>query len=181
MELNAFDKADNDSFLKRLAEKLKRMWTIPRGLVIDSGAATHVIPKGWLSSIPAEPSAGSKKGIHYIAATGNRVPNEGRQRVPFWTEEGVGLSWIFQVTKVNKPLVSVGKLIEEGWRIVFDEEASYIKHKKTEQIMAPSKERGVSIVKGYVEKDPETVLGGHTAINAVSTQKPERVFRRQAP
>ena len=55
---------------------------------------------------------------------------------------------------VNKPLVSVSKLIDDGWRVVFDEEASYLKHKKTGNMISIRRERGVFVVDAFV--DPES-------------------------
>jgi hypothetical protein len=57
---------------------------------------------------------------------------------------------------VSKPLVSVSKLIDDGWRVVFDEEASYIKHKMTGNIINIRRERGVSVVDAFVDPaDPK--------------------------
>ena len=32
--------------------------------------------------------------------------------------------WTFQVAAINKPLGSVSKLLDDGWRVVFDDEES---------------------------------------------------------
>ena len=82
-ELSTFKKASQQSYLKRLSEKLKSMWQVHRGFTIDSGAADHVMPVGWVNSVKKEESEGSKKGLHYVAASGQRIPNVGQQRVPF--------------------------------------------------------------------------------------------------
>ena len=156
------------------------MWSLPRGLTIDSGAAEHVIPKGWINSIPVTESAGSRRGIHYVAATGTRIPNLGEQRVPFWTPDGVGTSWLFQVAAINKPLVSVVKLNEDGWRVVFDIDFSYLEHKQTGKVIKLRRERGVYIVDAYLEKDPHTATGLN--LNAVAKDKVEAgVFSRRGP
>ena len=45
-------------------------------LTIDSGAAEHVIgPK--ISSVPVQTSEGSKMGVHYLAANGTNIVNQG--------------------------------------------------------------------------------------------------------
>ena len=139
------------------------MFKLHRGFTIDSGAAEHVIPKGWIEGVPVRASAGSLRGVHYVAANGGRIPNLGEQRVPFWTPEGVGASWTLQVAQINKPLVSVAKLNLEGWRVVFDADESYIQHKRSGKIVALKRERGVFIVEAYLE------------------QKNGQVFIRQGP
>ena len=96
-------------------------------------------------------SAGSLKGLHYVAASGTRIPNVGQQKVKFLTESGTWAQWVFQVAAINKPLVSVSKLVDDGWRVVFDGDASYIKHKKTGNIINIRRERGVFVVDAYVD------------------------------
>ena len=113
-----------------------------KGLTIDSGAADHVMPLGWLAWIIVMASAGSMKGLHYVAASGTRIPNKGQQIVRFLTENGTWAQWVFQVAAINKPLVSVSKLIDDGWRVVFDEEASYLTLKKTGNVINIRRERG---------------------------------------
>ena len=56
---------------------------------------------------------------------------------------------------INKPLVSVSKLIDDGWRIVFDEEAPYLKHKKTGNMISIRRERGAFVVDAFVEPDSQ--------------------------
>ena len=100
-----------------------------------------------------------------MAANGQRIPNTGEQKVPFWTEDGVGTAWTFQLAPINTPLVSVAKLTADGWRVVFDWDHSYLQHKRTGKVIALKRERGVFVVDAYFEKDPQS--------------KPEAVFRRR--
>ena len=132
------------------------MFAIPRGFTIDSGAAEHVIPTGWVNSVEVKPSPGSVRGVQYVAATGAKIKNMGQQLIPFWTNDGVGVSWLFQVAGVNKPLVSVAKLVEDGWKITFDQELSFLHHKKTGKVVKLRKERGVYVVDAYMIMNPST-------------------------
>ena len=86
----------------------------------------------------------------------------GQQTVRLLTRNGTWAQWIFQVAAVNKPLVSVSKLIDDGWRVVFDEEASYIKHQRTGNIINIRRERGVFVVDAFVDPvDPKKNNKGH--------------------
>ena len=58
---------------------------IPRGITIDSGAAESVIPMNWLPQFPRVTGTAAMEGVGYIAATGERIPNEREQRVSFVT------------------------------------------------------------------------------------------------
>ena len=76
------------NFLSKLRERLKGMIQIKKGLTIDSGAADHVMPLGWLVWILVVASAGSLRGLHYVAASGTRIPNMGQQTVKILTQNG---------------------------------------------------------------------------------------------
>ena len=143
-----------ESFLSKLKRKSASMIQNKKGLTIDSGAADHVMPLGWLAWILMVASAGSLRGLHYVAASGTRIPNMGQQTVRFLTQNGTWAQWVFQVAAVNKPLVSVSKLIDDGWRVVFDEEASYLKHKRTGNTINIRRERGVFVVDAFVDPAP---------------------------
>ena len=64
---------------------------------------------------------------------------------------------MFQVAKISKPLVSVAKLNQEGWRVVFDPDQSFIQHKRSGKMVALKRERGVFIVEAYMDTDPKTL------------------------
>ena len=84
------------------------------------------------------------------------------------------------MAKINKPLVSVAKLSQDGWRVVFDIEQSYIQHKRTGKIIGLKRERGVFIVEPFLNADPKTA---DEFVNAYSgaARKGESVFSRQGP
>ena len=144
---------------RRLQEKLASMIRIKRGFTIDSGAADHVIPLGWLAWIVVTASRGSLAGMNFISANGAKIPNKGEQRVRFMTSEGTWATWIFQVAGINKPLVSVSKLIADGWKVIFDEDGSYIIHKATGHTIDLRCERGIFTVDAFVE--PSDKSGFH--------------------
>ena len=93
--------------------------------------------------------------MHYVAASGMRLPNVGQQAIKFLTENGIWAAWTFQVAGINKPLVSVSKLIDDRWGAVFDDEASYLLHKPTGQRIEFRRERGVFVVDAYVDPAKE--------------------------
>ena len=86
------------------------MWAAPRGVTVDSGAADHVIPRGWIQFIEIVASIGSKLGVHYIAANGSPIPNEGQQTVEYMSREGILGKITFQVASVNQT-------IGIGWKV----------------------------------------------------------------
>ena len=153
--------------VRRTKALLKNLIKLRRGLTIDSGAADHVMPSGWLPWVKSRPSAGSVRGLHYVAANGARIANEGEQSVELMTEEGSKGKWTFQVAKVNKPLASVGKLLDTGHRVVLDEDGSYVLNKRTRQVMRIRRERGVFVLDVWLSQDSEgDVVMGDAAAEA---------------
>ena len=134
----------------RLKEKLESMVKIRRGLTVDSGAADHVMPLSWLTWIVMTMSLGALRGLHYVSASGGRLPNLGERKVDFLTEEGTWGSIVCQIAGINKPLLSVSKLINDGWRVVFDEDECFMLHKDSKKQIAIKREGGVFVVDAYV-------------------------------
>ena len=96
---------------------------------------------------------GSIRGLHYVSASGSRLPNRGEQTVRFLTKDGTWASFLFQVAWINKPLVSVSRLIDEGWKVVFDIEGSYFLHKVPKRKILMDRARGVFTVESYFEPE----------------------------
>ena len=105
-----------------------------------------VAPLSWCPQYQTQPSAGSKSGVHYVTAGGNRIRNEGEKQIKIKTKTGDVRQMTFQVGKVTKPLCPVSKICEKGHTVVFDESGSYIKHKKTGAVIQLKKERGVYVM-----------------------------------
>ena len=62
------DKKEN--LMSKLRKRLQSVVLIKKGLAIDSGAADHAMPLGRLIWSLEVASAGSIKGLHYVAASG---------------------------------------------------------------------------------------------------------------
>ena len=88
--LLAVDVDKEKNIVKKIKSKLMNMMKIKRGLTVDSGAADHVMPMGWLPTLlfAMVQSLGSRSGLHYVAADGTRIPNLGQQLVKFMTLDG---------------------------------------------------------------------------------------------
>ena len=96
-------------------------------LAVDSGASETVVPDGLVKSVPTLPSEASRRGVEYEVANGMRIPNLGQQRLEGYTDgEGLMRGITAQVCEVNKPLLSVCKLVHAGHRVVFETGGSYV-------------------------------------------------------
>ena len=122
-------------------EVRERKFRIRRGLTADSGAGDPVIPRRMINPKKIKPSAGSRRGLHYVSATDHRIPNVGEVNLEFETDEGFQESIMFQVADVNKPLMSISDRVDNKCRVVFDqddetgEDLTHIFNKKTKKKM----------------------------------------------
>ena len=101
---------------------------------------------------------------HRLNGVIRRTPQHLRQRQPAaeqggtkseipFPKEGTWATLLFQVAGINKPLVSVSRLIDEGWRVVFDVEGSYLLHKKTKRKITMDRTRAVFTVEACNEPE----------------------------
>ena len=62
---------------------------LTKGITVDSGAADNVMQRRLLrGKSKVRASEASRQGVHYVAANGARIPNEGEADFLFWTREG---------------------------------------------------------------------------------------------
>lgn len=135
-----------------------------RGMTVDSGAADNVMPRKMLRKRhKMRSSEASRAGIFYVAASNNRIANEGEVDFPFQDKEGQKHNWTFQVANVNKVLAAVSSMVDSGHRVVFDKcmktgtDLSFIVNKQTNQSIRMRRDRNVWVIDTYIEDDEEIV------------------------
>ena len=126
---------------------------------MDFGAGDNVIPRRMVNKKKIRPSAGSKRGLHYLAASNHRIPNEGEVYIEFQTQEGYDENIVFQVANVNEPLAAVSDRVDNGCRVVFDkdeetgQDLSYIYNKRTKKVITLRRDRDVWMLDAVVSAD----------------------------
>ena len=142
---------------RSVRDRLASMFRIRRGLTVDSGAADSVYPRSWVRAALIMISQGMKMGLHYVAAGGARIPNQGEFPLKFWTKEGVKACLTFQIADINKPLASVSHMTDENYCVVFNKhegiDVSYVLHKPSDTIMRLRRERGIFILDAWTEEE----------------------------
>ena len=88
------------------------------------------VPKDF-PEVPVVPSEGSIKGLHYIGATNQKVPNVGQQQFQVVTENGIERRITFQSAAVRKPLLSVSNVCDKGQMVIFDNGRSVITNRNS--------------------------------------------------
>ena len=126
---------------------------------VDSGAADSVMPPQLLPHIAIKSSAGSRSKKNYMSAGGERIPNLGEKVVAFVTAERQSKQVVFQIAKVTKPLISVGKIVAAGNSVNLERRNPCIIDGTTGEVTKLREQGGVFVLDMWV--------------------KVEQVFRRQ--
>ena len=141
--------------LKSVPDKL----LMRRGITMDSGAHSNVMPKRMINEKRMRPSPGSIKGTCFVAADNGRIPNEGEIDLEFDTLEGTQEAWVFQIANTNKPLAAVADRVDHRCRVVFDkdddtgQDVSYIYDKASKHVSKMRREGNVWKMDAIVTPD----------------------------
>jgi intein-encoded DNA endonuclease-like protein len=106
-----------------------------------------------------KPSAGSKAGVHDVAADNARIRNEGEAAFNFTMAEGNDESWTFQIAAVNKVLCAVSYLVDHRMRVIFDQgekagvDTSHIFNKKAGTTTKMKRERNGWTFEAFIDEE----------------------------
>ena len=104
-------------------------WTdIEFEVALDSGAVVHVCSPGDCPGYVLEESPGSKRGQQFLMGDGGEIPNLGQKSLNL-SDGGTGknVTSIFQIAAVTRPLMSVGKICDEGHNVTFDATSAVVR------------------------------------------------------
>ena len=128
-------------------------------LTADSGAGNHIASRrdigGYAKLIG--PSPGSIAGKGFIAADNNKIANEGQVALRLQGEEEGDpmVNSVFQIADVNRPLMSVGRICDQGHRVCFDSEKGEVICKRTGKVVLTFRRRGGLYTADLVLKAPK--------------------------
>jgi hypothetical protein len=97
-------------------------------VALDSGCTDNVCHPGDVPRYPVEDSPGSRHQQGFLVGNGARVPNEGQAHLSLQTAgpEAHGITTTFQIAKVSRPLMSVGRLGDAGMQVIFDKDQARV-------------------------------------------------------
>jgi len=96
-------------------------------VALDSGACDHVINKCDIPGYTVVPSAGSMRGLHFVAANGDVIDNLGQATVNLAPHDSkVQVQSTFQVAAVSRPLYSATKMADQGCTIAMDKHSAVV-------------------------------------------------------
>ena len=97
-------------------------------------------------------SAGSRRMQKFIVGNGQRVPNEGQAKLNL-EHMGVPLESTFQVAEVTRPLMSVGRVCDQGLICLFDKDKAMIQDNNGKTVCQFERKGGLYVAK-FDLKDP---------------------------
>ena len=98
-------------------------------VALDSGAVIHVCSPADCPGYKLEESPGSRRKQKFQMGDGGTIPNLGQMALNLTDEVADrDLCSVFQIAAVTRPLMSVGKICDEGHKVEFDKEKAVIKH-----------------------------------------------------
>ena len=103
-----------------------------------------------LPGIETKPGEGTRRGVQYELASGDRIPNLGEKNFTAFGDEGQARNIKAQVCDVNKPLMSVSKMVQANNTIVFSKRGSYIEDDFTKERLPLREHGGMYMLKLWV-------------------------------
>ena len=128
-------------------------------MVLHSRAADHVVDSADTPGYAIQESWGSKAGACFVAANGERIPNKGEVCLNIRAGT-VPIKSTFQVSKISRPLWSVGKLCDAGYTVQFHKDHAEIKQVATGKVV------------GTCERKQGLYIGAFQLRNPASTATP---------
>jgi len=121
-------------------------------IAVDSGATETVVSSENAKSVPTVSGQASKAGVKYSTANGEVLDNEGEKHMVMSSAEGVIRAITAQVTEVNKPLLSVSKMVNAGYTVTFSPEGSYLYDGYTGEGMDLVESKGLYWVETWMKR-----------------------------
>ena len=104
-------------------------------VTLDSGSVVHVCSNEDTLGYLLEPSPGSKINQQFMMGDGGTIPNQGQKQLRLGSlEQNSDIKSIFQIAAVTRPLMSVGKICDEGLEVAFNAKSATVRDKAGREI-----------------------------------------------
>ena len=96
-------------------------------VALDSGSQDRVCDESDTPGYMLQQSPGSSRGQCFIVGDGGRLPNLGQKNLHLEPPQGSqDMASVFQIAKVTRPLMSVGRICDNGLTVTFDDTSAKI-------------------------------------------------------
>ena len=111
---------------------------------MDSGSQDHVCDEVDCPGYTTVSSPGSSRGQCFVVGNGGTLDNLGQRTLNMqpMDDSSVAMSSCFQIARVTRPLMSVGKMCDNGLEITFNAERAVVKDKDGLQVCVFERQPG---------------------------------------
>ena len=102
-------------------------------VALDSGSVVHVCAPSDIPGYLVEDSSGSRRGQEFLMGDGGVIPNLGQKRLNL-SDTKADMQSVFQIAAVTRPLMSVGKICDEGHTVTFSDVMAVVHNKEGEEL-----------------------------------------------
>ena len=113
-------------------------------VALDSGSQEHVCDEDDCPGYLTCPSPGSECGQCFIVGDGGKLENQGQRHLnmqPF-SNSSVSMASCFQIARVTRPLMSVGKMCDNGLTVTFDDKKAVVRDAKGMEVCVFERQPG---------------------------------------
>ena len=131
-------------------------------VALDSGSQDHVCDEEDCPGYSTVASPGSSRGQCFIVGDGNRLPNMGQRALNLQplNDSTVDLQSCFQIARVTRPLMSVGKICDNGMKVEFDDKKAVIRDRDGVQVCIFERQPGGLYLGKFRLKSPKSPSPG---------------------
>ena len=112
-------------------------------VALDSGSVVHVCSSNDTPGYVVQPSPGSKRNQQFMMGDGGKCPNQGQVALNL-SDGGAesAIQSVFQVAAVTRPLMSVGRICDEGYKVDFQKDQAMVSDKNGREVFKFNREAG---------------------------------------
>ena len=104
---------------------------------------------------PVQPSPMSRAGLSYRSASGEPINNLGQMMVQFRDGRQRKCAMPFQLAEVDRPLLSVARLVDAGHRVTFGPTGGFITHVASGRRVQLARDGNVYTLAMHLPPEPE--------------------------
>ena len=123
-------------------------------VALDSGAVIHVCSPDDCPGYLLEESPVSKRGQAFLMGDGGQIPNLGQKNLNLCDNGGNNVKSVFQIAAVTRPLMSVGRICDEGHEVTFNAVMAVVKDQRGAEICRFERQPGGLYVLKMKLKNP---------------------------
>ena len=102
-------------------------------VALDSGSVVHVCSRDDCPGYELAESPGSRRRREFLMGDGGTIPNQGQSKLNL-TDDGRDIEYVIQIAAVTRPLMSVGKICDEGHNITFSAVMAVVRSSDGEEL-----------------------------------------------